>query len=313
MDDGIAIVGAGYMGGGIAQSLALAGYRVALADAEPDLARAAVERLRSQLSEYAELGLVDPDAAARGADLIRPAASIGDAVAEAGYITEAVPEQLELKTAVLGRIGAAAKPHAIIATNTSALPVRELARAVPSPERFLAVHWFNPAPFVPLVELAGGTDAIMSRVESMLRAVGKAPVRVPDVPGFLGNRLQFALYREAALIVEEGLADAAAVDAVVSNSFGLRLPFFGPLLVGDIAGLDVYEGAFRSLEAQYGERFAPPVSLVERVASGDLGLKTGGGMRGVPPVRRPELDAYRDRASVALAHLRAELGPPPID
>ncbi len=191
-----------------------------------------------------------------------------------------MPEQLELKHPVLRAISAAADPAAIIATNTSALPVGDLAEVVAAPERFLGVHWFGPAPFVPLVELAGGTAEVTERVAAMLRAAGKVPVQVPDVPGFIGNRLQFALYREAALVVEEGLADAATVDTVVSNSFGLRLPFFGPLLVGDIAGLDVYESAFRSLEAQYGERFAPPQSLVERVAAGDLGVKTGGGLRG---------------------------------
>lgn len=312
MDDvRIAIVGAGYMGGGIAQSLALAGHRIALADSDPGIARAAVERLRSQLAEYAERGLVDAAAAVTGAGLISAADSIGEAVAGAGYITEAVPERLKLKAAVLGEIGAAADPHAVIATNTSALPIRELARAVPSPQRFLAVHWFNPAPFVPLVELTGGTEEVTWRVEAMLCAAGKVPVRVPDVPGFLGNRLQFALYREAALIVEEGLADAATVDAVVTNSFGMRLPFFGPLLVGDIAGLDVYEGAFRSLQAHYGERLAPPSSLVERVASGDFGLKAGGGIRGVPPERRRELDEFRDRASVAITRLRASVGWPP--
>lgn len=304
----IAVIGAGYLGGGIAQALALAGHRVALADADAAHAEAAVHRLRAQLAAYAHAGLVDPDRAIDAAELLQPASSAAEAAAGAEYITEAVPEVLDLKVEVLRTISAAADPAAIISTNTSALPVGDLAKSVSGPERFLGVHWFGPAPFVPLVELAGGADDVTERVAVMLRAAGKVPVRVADVPGFIGNRLQFALYREAALIVEEGIADAETVDTVVSNSFGLRLPFFGPLLVGDIAGLDVYESAFRSLEARYGPRFAPPASLVDRVAAGDLGLKTGGGLRGFPAQQRAELEAERDRNLVELVRLRAELG-----
>ena len=307
-DWSVAVIGAGYMGGGIAQSLALAGHAVTLADADATVARSSVERLRAKLLAYADSGLVDPRAAESAAARLAPAESIAAAVEGADYITEAVPERLELKRAVLREIAAAASIQAIIATNTSALPIGELATAVPEPDRFIGVHWFNPAPFVPLVELAGGTDEVTEQVAEMLLNAGKVPVRVPDVPGFLGNRLQFALYREAALIVEEGLADAVTVDTVVSNSFGLRLPFFGPLLAGDIAGLDVYEGAFRSLHAEYGDRFAPPETLVARVAAGDYGLKTGGGVRGTPPERRADLDAYRDRALVKVTQLRAGLG-----
>jgi len=136
---------------------------------------------------------------------------------------------------------------------------------------------------------------------------GKTPLRVPDVAGFLGNRLQFALYREAALIVEEGLADAETVDAAVTASFGMRLPFLGPLLGGDMAGLDVYPAAVRSLEGEYGERFAPPSSLVERVAAGDLGVKSGGGLRGIPADQRDELARHRDGVLAAVGRLQREL------
>lgn len=303
----VAVVGAGYMGGGIAQSLALAGHEVALVDADPARTTAAVERLRAQLDDYAAAGLVDPERAGPAAGRLAAATSIADAVASADYVTEAVFEDAAVKRRVLREISGAAPAGAIIATNTSALPSVELVGAVSGPERFLVAHWFNPAPFVPLVELAAGTEETTVRVEALLRGAGKLPVRVADVPGFLGNRLQLALYREAALVVEEGLADAATVDAVVSNSMGLRLPFLGPLLVGDIAGLDVYAAILRTLEAHYGERFSPPASLLARVADGDLGVKTGGGLRGVPAEERDALAAHRDRSSVVLQRLRAEL------
>jgi 3-hydroxybutyryl-CoA dehydrogenase len=305
----IAVIGSGYMGGGIAQTLALAGHDVMVADADADHARAALGRLVAESRGHEEAGLI----ADGGADTIerhlRAADSIEEATASADYITEAVPEDVELKLQVLRRISAAAPEEAIIATNTSAIALSTLAPAVDQP--FLAVHWFNPAPFLPLVELAGVDDGALVAVERMLQAAGKVTVRVPDVPGFLGNRLQFALYKEAASIVEEGLATPEQVDLVVSNSFGYRLPFFGPFAVGDIAGLDVYAGAYETLEGQYGERFRAPESLLTRIAAGDRGLKSGGGLRGIDPARRDELAAYRDMVYVALAELRRELGPPP--
>ena len=239
--------------------------------------------------------------------LIAAGSTIGSPWPRPVYITEAVPEDLELKRTVLAEIGAAAPPDAIIATNTSAIALDALFEGVPGRDRLLAAHWFNPAPFVPLVELAGGSESATARAEALLRRAGKTPVRVPAVAGFLGNRLQFALYREAALIVEEGLATAETVDLVVTESFGMRLPFFGPLLVGDIAGLDVYAAAFASLEAHYGDRFAAPESLLRSVRAGDLGLKTGRGIRSEIPAEPAELAALRDRAFVELSLLRDRL------
>ena len=305
----IAVVGGGYMGGGIAQALALAGHEVRVADADSRSARASVERIRRELRLAGRAGIVDRTRVRGAIRRIVPASSLEQAVHDVGLVLEAVPEALDVKRRVLRRIDDAA-PTVLVGTNTSALPLGELAVALDDPGRLLAVHWFNPAMLVPLVEIAGGDDAAAERVGDLLRRAGKLPVRVPDVPGFLGNRMQFALYREAALIVEEGLADAATVDAVVTASFGTRLPFLGPLLVGDIAGLDVYLAAFRSLEGRYGARFAPPASLVARVDAGDLGIKSGGGLRGIAPERRDELARYRDRMMSAVAGLRRRLPPP---
>jgi 3-hydroxybutyryl-CoA dehydrogenase len=297
------------MGGGIAQTFALAGHDVVLADADAELAERARLRAIETARAYERDGLVEPGAGDRVAAHLRSADSIADAVAEAEYVTEAVPEDPLIKRSVLATVSEHAPASAVVATNTSAIGLAELADTVRQP--FIAAHWYNPAPFLPLVELAGDDEEALILAETLLRSAGKVPVRVPDVPGFLGNRLQFALYKEALAVVEEGLATPEQVDLVVSNSFGYRLPFFGPFAVGDIAGLDVYAGAFGSLSGHYGERFAPPALFRDRVESGDLGLKTGGGFRSVDPARRAELDAYRDRAYVALAALRRQLGPAP--
>jgi 3-hydroxybutyryl-CoA dehydrogenase len=304
----VAVIGAGYMGGGIAQTLAIAGHDVVLADASAEVTREAQRRLCDQARTYEVAGFIPPGSAERMAQSLRAASSIEEAVASAEYVTEAVPENLELKRAVLERISRAAPASAIIATNTSAIGLAALADYLPQP--FIVAHWFNPAPFVPLVELAGDPDTL-DRVEPMLRRAGKVPVRVPDVPGFLGNRLQFALYKEAALIVEEGLATPEQVDLVVTNSFGYRLPFFGPFAVGDISGLDVYAGAYDSLQAHYGERFSAPTSLTEKVASHNLGVKKGGGFLGIEASAADSLAAYRDQVFVSLAELKKQLGHPP--
>lgn len=309
----VAVVGSGYMGGGIAQALALAGCRVRLGDVDATTAAAAHERLIRQSREFEHTGLLPAGAAAEIEARLTPAESMEVAVIDADYIAEAVPEVAEVKTAVLARVSAAA-PAAIIGSNTSAIPIALLAASVVDPERFLGVHWMNPAPFVPGVELVPGPTTrpqAIDAVEQLLRRAGKRPARVADSPGFVANRLQFALFREAALMVEEGLATPEQVDTVVSNSFGFRLALFGPFAIADMAGLDVYNSAYASLEAAYGERLAAPRLLADAVAAGRLGTKSGGGLLDIDPAAVPALVEYRDRAYARLSALRAELGAVP--
>lgn len=311
----IAIVGSGYMGGGIAQVLALAGYTCALADLDEATAQAGRRRLIAECERYESDGLVPPGAADKISVNIVAAGSVEDAVAEADYIAEVVPEDLAIKRAALERIARAAPFGAIIATNTSAISVETLARLVTNPKRFLGVHWMNPAPFVPCVEIIASRHTapeVVDVVKSMLDGVGKVATQVTDSAGFVANRLQFALFREAALIVEEGLSTTAAVDEIVRNSFGFRLPFFGPFAIADMAGLDVYAGAYATLEAKFGERFSPPESLGEHVRAGRLGVKSGAGYQVYETDSTPDVLAARDRAYVALEALRRELARHPL-
>ncbi|MDT0194367.1 3-hydroxyacyl-CoA dehydrogenase family protein [Arthrobacter sp. AB6] len=309
-----AVVGSGYMGGGIAQVLAMHGYKVMLGDVDGETAERARVRLVQQARDFEARGLVPEGASKTIEGNLVAAASIEDAVAAADYIAEAVPEKPDLKAAILRRVSAAAPPHAIIGTNTSAIPISELAASLTGPERFLGVHWMNPAPFIPGVELIPGEEtdpAVLDRSEELIRSLGKTPARVADTPGFVANRLQFALYKEAARIVEEGVATPEQIDAVVSSTFGFRLALFGPFAIGDMAGLDVYESAYRTLEKAYGERFTVPEALVTTVNEGNIGLKSGRGFLDIDPANQAALLAYRDNAYARLSQLRAELGQAP--
>ena len=310
----IAVVGGGYMGGGIAQAFALAGLDCAVADIDEETSKRTVARLIEEGRLYEGTGLFPVGAAEILADRLSPATSIEEAVAQVDFVAEAVPERLDLKLSIIERISAAATPTAIIGSNTSAIPIGTLAPASAHPSRFLGVHWMNPSYFVPSVEIipaATTSDETVLAVETLLQRIGKVPTRVTDSTGFVANRLQFALFKEAVSIVEEGLATPEEIDEVVSNSFGFRLAIFGPFAISDIAGLDVYENSFQSMEKAFGERMSTPTLLRTKVEQGQLGLKTGAGFLDIDPAAAGDIARYRDRAYFELNALKKRLGPAP--
>ncbi|KQM17839.1 3-hydroxyacyl-CoA dehydrogenase family protein [Plantibacter sp. VKM Ac-2880] len=311
----IAVVGSGYMGGGIAQVLALSGATVRIADISEEIARKNYDRLIAEAEQFVADGLFPADAVERIRANVSPAASIEEAVTGADFIEEAVPEKIEIKHETLRRISAAASPDAIIGSNTSTILIGSLAEAVTNPERFLGVHFSNPAPFIPGVELIPHettADAAIATVEEIVAATGKETARVKDSTGFVLNRLQYALFHEATQLVEEGVATAEDIDTIVRTTFGFRLPVFGPFAIADMAGLDVYSFCYASLQTRWPERFATPDSLKELVDAGKFGTKSGAGYLDVPADRTPELIAYRNKAYVAIKQLMDELGPAPI-
>jgi 3-hydroxybutyryl-CoA dehydrogenase len=311
----VAIVGSGYMGGGIAQVLALSGATVRIADISEEIAAKNYTRLIEEATKFVADGLFPADAVERISANVSPAVSIEAAVADADFIEEAVPEKIEIKHATLARISAAARPDAIIGSNTSTILIESLATAVAGPERFLGVHFSNPAPFIPGVELiphAGTNDAAVRVVEEIIAATGKETARVKDSTGFVLNRLQYALFHEATQIVEEGIASPEDIDTIVRTTFGFRLPVFGPFAIADMAGLDVYSFCYASLQTRWPERFATPASLKELVDAGKFGTKSGAGYLDVPAERTAELVAYRNKAYVAIKKLMDDLGPAPI-
>lgn len=311
----VTIVGAGYMGGGIAQVLAIAGFDVTIADVSVDNANASLQRLRAEARQFEEQGLFSPGSADLVEQNISAGKTIEEAVADVDFIEEAVFERIDVKRDVLALISKHARPDAIIGTNTSTIPVKELESAVEHPERFLTVHFSNPAPFIPGVELVAGeatTDAAIVEVKELLARSGNQGAQVADTPGMVLNRLQYVLLKEATAIVEEGVATAEDVDTIVRTTFGFRLGFFGPFAIADQAGLDVYANCFVTFENAFGDRLATPELLTEAVAGDRKGVKNGKGLLGdYDEDTREELVAYRNRAYAKMSQLLAELGPAP--
>lgn len=312
----IAVIGSGYMGGGIAQVFGLAGARVALADISAEIAEKNYHRLIAESKEFVSEGLFPAGATDTLEENLWPAASLAEAVSNADFIEEAVPEVLAIKNDTLRQISSAARPDAIIGSNTSTISIGDMADAVSDPGRFLGVHFSNPSPFVPGVEIiphAGTDESVVTRARQLIHDSGKQTAQVKDVTGFVLNRLQYALFHEATQLVEDGTATAEDIDTLVRTTFGFRLPFFGPFAIADMAGLDVYDFCYRSLQTGFPERFATPKVLTELVESGKLGTKTGAGFLNVPADRIPDLIAYRNKAYVLMQKLLDELGPAPLN
>ena len=306
-----AVLGAGTMGLGVAECFAAAGMEVRLADATPELARGAKERLVLRARGHAEAGLLPEEAVGR-AESVGVADGAEEAVEGVDLVFEAVPEDLALKEEVLGACSAGAPEGAVIVSNTSSLPIDDLARFVDGPERFCGMHWFNPPEWTPGVEVipAETTDpGTVGRVAGFLLSIGKRPAVVGDGPGFVANRIQNALFLEAVRCVEDGLASPEEVDEVVRSCFGFRLPFFGPFQIADMAGLDVYASVLGVLREGLGERFEAPEMLKDLVEKGRTGTKSGAGFLDYTDGERDRLLLERDRRYAALLELLEEMPP----
>ena len=306
----VAVVGAGTMGVGISQVFAASGIQTVLVDATAELSEAGRARSLELLRRLEADGNVERGASATAEHHLCAAASVDEAVRGADLVVEAVVERADVKGAVYAAIEGAAGDEAVVATNTSSIPIAQLAAGLQRPERFLGVHWFVPPLLVPCVEVirTGATAGhVVEQVVDALARLGKMPVVVGDGPGFVANRIQFAMFREATRIVEEGLAAPEQVDEVVRSSFGFRLPFFGPFTIADMAGLDVYADIFDTLEGGLGEDFAAPRVLREHVERGEFGVKSGRGFLELSQAQADGLIDRRNRAYVALSRLRQEL------
>ena len=271
----IAVVGGGLMGTGIAQIFAVAGYPVTLFEPDADV-RASV-RTRAA----ANLRMTGEDVAA--ADRIAITDDLAAAVGTADYVTEAAPERLALKRAIFADLIALAPRTAILASNTSVIPITRIAEGLDTAERIVGTHWWNPPYLIPLVEVVQAertSAATITTTMALLATVGKSPAHVrKDMPGFVANRLQHALWREAIAMVAEGVCDAATLDSCVKNSFGLRLPVLGPLENADLVGLDLTLDIHKTMIPELDHHTTPNAYLEDKVAEGRLGFKSGEGFR----------------------------------
>ena len=272
----VGVVGGGRMGAGITQAFLLAGAQVELVEAGEAAAAAARDRVAAALEQAAERGKLAGSVAAAldRLALLDAASALHPGT---GLVVEAVPEQAGLKADVLRAAEAVVGDDAVLATNTSSLSVTELAAALERPARFLGMHFFNPVPASKLVEVVVApetADDAVAAARGWVRALGKTDVVVRDSPGFASSRLGVLLGLEAIRMLEEGVADAEAIDTAME--LGYRHPM-GPLRSTDLVGLDVRLAIAEYLHRTLGERFAPPQLLRDKVAAGELGRKTGRG------------------------------------
>jgi 3-hydroxybutyryl-CoA dehydrogenase len=289
----IGIVGGGLMGHGIAQVLAGRGAAVTVHDPVPEALASVPERIAANLRTLGE-----DEALARRVAL---AGTLEEAVSGADWVFEAAPERMELKQELFARLDELVPDGCVLATNTSVMRVTEIAARTNRPERVVGTHWWNPPFLIPLVEVVQGerTDpGVVARTMELLETAGKTPVHVRrDVAGFIGNRLQAALWRQAFELIDAGVCDAEAIDTVVKASFGRRLAVLGPIENADLIGLDLTLDVHEYVLPTLDPPSQPAAGLRARVQAGDLGMKTGAGYR---RWTAEEADAVRRRL---LAHL----------
>ncbi len=275
----ILVIGAGTMGHGIAQVAALAGYEAAIFDVAPAAVAKALASVKSNLDKGVEKGKVTPEARAAALARVRAAApSLEEAAKTADLIVEAVPEKLELKRSIFATLGKHAPAHAILASNTSSLPVTEIAAASGRPGQVVGMHFFNPVHIMALLELvrtAATTPGTLAAARGVGERMGKKVIVVNDAPGFATSRLGITLGMEAIRMVEEGVASAEDIDTAMTLGYGHPM---GPLRLTDLVGLDVRLGIAEHLAKTLDDRrFAPPALLKRLVAEGRLGKKSGRG------------------------------------
>src|SRR5436190_8741385 len=278
----VLVVGAGQMGGGIAQVVAASGREVALLDAEPGAVDRTLETMRRSLVKLAEKGGPAPDEVL---ERISPLQRLQDAQ-DADLLVEAVVEVAAVKEQVFREADSVLPEHALLASNTSSIPIGSLAAATARPARVIGMHFFNPVPILKLVEVIRATetsDETAAAVVALARELGKEPVEARDVAGFVSNRILMPFINEAVYALRDGVADAEAIDTVARLGFAHPL---GPLALADLIGLDTCVSIMEVLERGLGDaRYAPCALLREHVAAGRLGRKSGAGFFDYPPGR----------------------------
>ena len=279
--DRISIIGAGMMGPGIAQVFATYGYPVNIYNRSLQKLDHVHERVAANLEQMAQYGLIEKPQILGIIERITICRDLETACRSSAVVIETVTESLPLKQELFAELDRLCPPSTVLCSNTSVLSITEIGRDTRHSERVLGMHFYQPPHLVPLVEVIRTEHTLpvhMDNIVSLLRAVGKEPIRVQkDVPGFIANRMQHALWREAFALVDEGICDAATIDTAVRNSFGMRLPVLGPVANADLVGLDLTLAIHDYVLPHLSASVRPSSTLKAHVQANELGFKTKSG------------------------------------
>jgi 3-hydroxybutyryl-CoA dehydrogenase len=294
----VAMIGSGTMGAGMSWCFAQSGYNVKLHDVSPQQLERACARLEAIQKLFVEEGLISAGAARTARKRITAVTRLEESLDGVQYVLEAVPERLSIKQELFVQFERCTPDDAILATNTSGLHITDIAAVCRHPERVGGMHWANPAEIVPLVEVVRGERTSDNTVDVIYRVtekLGKVPVVVnKDIPGFVSNRLQYAVFREALHLVETGVVSAEDVDRTLKCGVGFRYPWLGPLETADLGGLDVFHGISQYLFKELSNMTTSPAFFDEVVREGNLGIKTGRGFYDYQGISRDEVLRKRD-------------------
>ncbi|WP_336865458.1 3-hydroxyacyl-CoA dehydrogenase family protein [Peribacillus frigoritolerans] len=306
----IAIIGSGVMGSGIAQSFAVSGYYVTINDIKEELLNHAENRISENLSLLMEEGALTDREKQGALANITYSVDLEGAVRDADFIIEAIPEVIELKLNLYQQLEEIIKPDAIVASNTSTFPISQLMEKASFAERMVITHFFNPGHLVPLVEIVKHDETkpeIVKTTMDLMRKIGKSPILLKkEIAGFIANRLQTALMREAFYLLKEGVADAEDIDTAITAGPGFRWAFTGPIEIADFGGLDTWQRVFDNVSPVLDQSKEAPDLIRDLVAEGKLGTKSGEGIFTYEESTVSQKINERDRNFIKLGKLKME-------
>ncbi|WP_440970039.1 3-hydroxyacyl-CoA dehydrogenase family protein [Peribacillus frigoritolerans] len=306
----IAIIGSGVMGSGIAQSFAVSGYFVTINDIKEELLYHAQNRISENLSLLIEEGALTDREKQSALANITYSVDLEGAVRDADFIIEAIPEVIDLKLNLYQQLEEIIKPDAIVASNTSTFPISQLMEKASFAERMVITHFFNPGHLVPLVEIVQHEETkpeIVKTTMDLMRKIGKSPILLKkEIAGFIANRLQTALMREAFYLLKEGVADAEDIDTAITAGPGFRWAFTGPIEIADFGGLDTWQRVFDNVSPVLDQSKEAPDLIRDLVAEGKLGTKSGEGIFTYEESTVSQKINERDRNFIKLGKLKME-------
>ena len=306
----ISIIGAGVMGSSIAQSFAASGYSVLIHDLNEELLRRSKKRILENFSLMVEEAALDEGQKHSALANIDYTSDLEEAVREADFILEAIPEVLEWKWELYEKLERIMKADAIVASNTSTFPISRLMEKVSFADRMMITHFFNPGHLVPLVEMVKHPqtkEEVVDATLDLIRRIGKSPILLKkEISGFIANRLQTALMREAFYLLKEGVASARDIDTAITAGPGFRWAFTGPIEIADFGGLDTWQRVFENVAPDLDQSVEAPNIIRELVEQGKLGTKSGEGIYPYDDRIVSQKLNERDRNFIKLGKMKAE-------